>query len=737
MWACSDNKSRIGWLRVPLVATIGTIMVACSGETIEQTNDVFPAAADVLNDPDVVAETVELEVVLADRAATGNLSATVFNTETQLLIREGGTPSAWEIAGESGGDEASAEGLPPERKAWFGDLHVHTTHSFDGNSMGTVAGPSDAYRFALGEPVRNPGGFDMQLSRPLDFYAVTDHAMYLGVFEAASDTSTEFSKTAFAQPYHDFNAPDKNGTDIFSTIKRFLAFSTFLPNATAMIREGTLDMEQTLGVIRSAWSDIVEAADSFNDPGAFTTFVAYEYSSSTADMGNLHRNVIFAGSDRLPREPFSRFHSINPEDLWQWMDELRAKGVESLAIPHNSNASNGQMFKLVDWAGNPLDDNYARQRIRNEPLVEITQIKGTSETHPALSSRDEFAGFEIMPYRVATNALSQVEGSYVREALRNGLALERQGIANPYQFGFIGSSDTHSVASQPKEETYVSKLGLLSSQPEQRGSVPATGLASEFAHYLTKATWPINPTPQGKGMYTRINGDLYSRGSNPLYGASGLAAAWAEENTRESIYEAFRRREVFATSGPRILLKFFAGYGFEDSMLTSADGSQRAYAKGVSMGGELPVEDEGREPGFIVMAAADPESAPLQRVQVIKGWIDAEGKTHEEVIDIACAGGAAVNPTTKRCPDNGARVDVSDCSINPETGSEQLVALWRDPEFDPSQRAFYYARAIENPTCRWSTWDAIRADVAPRPDLARTLQERAWSSPIWIEVEGS
>ena len=734
--ADEDHKHRIGRPWVLLMVGISSILAGCSGDTIQQTNDSFPAAADVLHDADVIAETVEIDMVIAETAATGNLSASVFNTETELLISEGGTPSVWEKSGESGEAEAGADALPLERKAWFGDLHVHTTLSFDGHSMGTLAGPSDAYRFARGEPVRNPGGFDMQLSRPLDFYAVTDHAMYLGVFEAASDTTTEFSKTAFAQPYHDFNAPDKNGTDVFSTIKRMLAFSTFLPTATSMIREGTLDREQTLGVIRSAWSDTVEAADDYNDPGAFTTFVAYEYTTSSADMGNLHRNVIFAGSDSLPRVPFSRFHSTNPEDLWQWMDDLRAKGVESLAIPHNSNASNGQMFKLVDWAGDPLDDDYAIQRIRNEPIVEITQIKGTSETHPQLSSRDELAGFEIMPYRIATNALSQIEGSYAREALRNGLALEQRGITNPYQFGFIGSSDTHSAASQPDERTYTSKLGLLSSEPRQRGSVPATGLASEFAHYLTKATWPFYPTPQGKGMYTRINGDLYSRGSSPLYGASGLAAAWAEENTRESIYEAFRRREVFATSGPRISLKFFAGYGFEQSMLTTADGSQRAYSMGVSMGGELLANTEGQAPGFIVMASADPENAPLQRVQVIKGWIDAGGNTHEEVIDVACAGGEEVDPVTRRCPDNGARVDVSDCSINPETGAEQLVALWHDPDFDPSQRAFYYARAIENPTCRWSTWDAIRAGRAPRPDLARTLQERAWSSPIWIDPKG-
>ena len=232
-------------------------------------------------------------------------------------------------------------------------------------------------------------------------------------------------------------------------------------------------------------------------------------------------------------------------------------------------------------------------------------------------------------------------------------------------------------------------------------------------------------------MFKRINGKIYDRGPNALYGASGLAAVWAEENTRESIYRAFRRKEVFATSGPRIALRFFAGYSFDKTMLDSADGVQRAYAAGVSMGGNLEgAGGDGEAPGFIVMASADPESAPLQRLQVIKGWIDGDGNTHEDVIDVACANGATVNPDTKRCPDNGARVDLTDCSINPDTGAWQLSVLWHDPDFQPEQRAFYYARAIENPSCRWSTWDALRAGVEPRPDLARTLQERAWSSPI-------
>ena len=489
-----------------------------------------------------------------------------------------------------------------------------------------------------------------------------------------------------------------------------------------------------LGVVRNAWEDTIDAAEQFNAPGSFTTFAAYEYTTSSADMGNLHRNVIFKGTERLPREPFSRAHSNNPEDLWSWMDELRSKGVESLAIPHNSNGSNGEMFKVTDWNDNPFDETYVKTRIRNEPLVEITQIKGTSETHPILSTRDEWAGFEIMPYRVATGALSKVNGSFARQALLNGLSIEKQGIGNPYQFGFIGSSDTHSAASQNDEALFVSKLGILSSFPEQRGSVPIKGIDGPLAYYGSKILAEVNPTPLGKSLYVKINGDIYAGGATPTFGASGLAAVWAEENTRDSIYSAFRRKEVFATSGPRLRIRFFAGYDFDQSMLTDADGVDQAYAKGVSMGGALVEKSNAvnamESPGFLVMASADPENAPLQRLQIIKGWLDEDGTAHEDVIDVACAGDAEVNSKTNRCPDNGARVDITDCSINPATGAAQLSALWHDPDFRPNQRAFYYARALENPTCRWSTWDAIRAGIPTRPDLATTIQERVWSSPI-------
>ncbi|MFT7243961.1 MAG: hypothetical protein ACI82A_001311 [Candidatus Azotimanducaceae bacterium] len=700
---------------VALIA-LGALLTACSDDS----NQTLSLPADRHTNEQAIADTIKIDAQLVEQNRDGAWTADVFETETVLLKRENGQP---------GSTDENVPETSKERKAYFGDLHVHTTYSFDGYAFGTLATPYDAYRFAKGEAITNPAGFEMQLSRPMDFYAVTDHGMFLGLVKAAADTTTEFSKNDFSEPYHGLNAPENMGTGFFSVLRRLSTFGSFLQAAIAQIRSGELNREEVLGVVRSAWLDSIDAAEQFNDPGVFTTFAAYEYTSSTADMGNLHRNVIFEGTDKLPREPFSRFHSTNPEDLWQWMDDLRAKGVESLAIPHNSNGSNGQMFKLVDWAENPFDDAYAKQRIRNEPIVEITQIKGTSETHPVLSSRDEWAGFEIMPYRVATNALSKPEGSYVREALLNGLALEQQGMTNPYLFGFIGSSDTHSAASQNNESNFVSKLGLLSGTAEQRGSVPQSGFSGEFGYQAIKALTKLRG---GVSARIKIDGDVYNGGAAPTFGASGLAAAWAEENTRASLYSAFRRKEVFATSGPRMQIRLFAGYGFDQSMLTKADGIERAYMQGVAMGGSLLPNnsvDGDETPGFLVMASADLESAPLQRLQIVKGWIDAKG-IHEAVIDVACAGGALVDPETHRCPDNDAKVDITDCSINAETGAGQLSALWRDSEFRVEQRAFYYARVIENPTCRWSTWDANRAGVAPRPDLPTTIQERAWSSPI-------
>ena len=644
----------------------------------------------------------------AQRAA---LARPLFETEHTVVERSGTSDSS---------SDRKTDSYDELRNAYFGDLHVHTKYSFDAYAFGTMATPDDAYRFAKGEPIKNPAGFDMQLREPLDFYGVTDHGMFLGVAAEAGDTTSEFSRHPITEVLHDLNAPDNTGR--MSTLDRMRSFG-FGRTLALAIAEGRVNIAEPLAITRTAWADSIRAADEHNDPGRFTTFVAYEYTTTSSDNGSLHRNVIFKGSDRLPTLPFSRMHSRDPEDLWNWMDKLREDGVESLAIPHNSNKSNGHMFKLEDWDGEPFDDEYAMKRLRNEPLVELTQIKGTSETHPALSTRDEWAGFELVSTRgvgMGRPMPSKPEGSYVREAWRHGLELEASGITNPFAFGVIGSSDTHSAAAQNDEANFYSKLGLLSSEAELRGSVPLGFIDSTLFSALP-----------GQEV-VEVDGESFMGGQQQEFGASGLAGVWAEENTRDSIYAAFRRKETFATSGPRIRVRFFGGYDLPANVLDGAEGVALAYARGVAMGAELNPDTSAdkRAPTFAVWAQSDANSAPLQRLQIIKGWLDAAGETHEAVIDVACAGGVAVNSETDRCPENGATVDLSDCSYEAETGDTELRTTWTDPDFKAEERAFYYARVLENPTCRWNTWDAIKAGTNPRSDLPATLQERAWSSPI-------
>jgi len=604
----------------------------------------------------------------------------------------------------------------PQRNAYFGDLHVHTEYSFDAYNFGTTATPYDAYRYAKGEAIAHPSGYQVQLRTPLDFYAVTDHAMFLGLVKEAADTSTAFSKYPVSRPIHNINDPDNMG--ITSVLGRVKNFAGFIPDTLAGIQNGSIDAEMATGVTRRAWLDTIAAAEQYNDPGKFTTFVGYEYTTGADDRGNLHRNVIFRGSEKLPAVPFSRLNSQNPEGLWDWMDALRAQGIESLAIPHNSNGSNGQMFKLVDWAGKPLDNAYVERRLRNEPLVEITQIKGTSDTHPLLSPNDEWADFEIYSLRVGTTLPSAVNGSYVREALQNGLALEARGIKNPFQFGLVAASDTHVAASSDDESTFFAKAGLLDGTPVGRGSVPVSLLYGAVIRLVD---------PQ---YLVEVEGRDYIQGGGfETWSASGIAGVWAEENTRESIYDAFRRKETFATSGPRIQVRFFASTRFSPDMLADSNLVASAYAQGVAMGGEM--QANGETPAFLVWAAGDPRGAPLQRMQVIKGYIE-DGQPRERIYDVACSDGMTPDPATHRCPDNGARVNLSDCSITRDVGDSEMLALWQDPDYDASVDAFYYTRVLENPTCRWSTWDAIREGVEPRADLHKTLQERAWSSPIWV-----
>jgi hypothetical protein len=579
----------------------------------------------------------------------------------------------------------------------------------------------------------------------LDFYAVTDHGFYMGMIENYADTSSKMSKNEWTKPMHNLNRPENvtveslgARADLFSSVLTqaiIKPYPWWHPNYIGAWLTNNIQLALKsfdYDVHKSAWADVANAAEEFNDPGNFTTFIGYEFTTSTdVEGGNLHRNVIFNSSD-APIRPWTRIDSINPEDLWTWMDGLRDQGVDSLAMPHNSNGSNGQMFEVETFKGNAIDSEYSEKRMRNEPVVEITQIKGTSDTHPLLSPDDEWADFEIMDKRVGSRppTYSMPQGGYVRDAYLRGLTLEWKRQGNPYKFGVIGSSDTHTGAGGFDEDNYWSKAGVLDGTDMGRGSVPLTqDRIDQLTQYADVYDQPISTQEIGGKTYADVGFDQW--------GASGLAVAWAEENTRDSIFKAFKRKETFATTGTRMALRFFAGFDLESIDLESEEMVKNAYAKGVTMGADLFGSND-QAPQFLVWAQRDKLGAPLQRVQIIKGWVEnASGTPKEQVYDVACSDGLTVDPITNRCPDNGARVNINDCSISNDVGAVELKTTWTDPEFDPTIKAFYYVRVLENPTCRWSTWDAIKAGVSPRPDLHKTIQERAWSSPIWYIPEAS
>ena len=586
-------------------------------------------------------------------------------------------------------------GYNEDRNAYFGDLHIHTRSSFDAYIFNVRRTADDAYRFARGDTITHPSGFDMTIAGgPLDFYTVTDHAEYLGILPAMNTPGTELSELPRAQ-------------DMFSTDPGRITAAFQGVGASVRSGEVIAEMHDT-DVMDSVWMQNVAAADRHYVPGEFTTFAAYEYTSVAANEeqgsfagGNLHRNVFFKGD--APDRAFSTLDSTNPEDLWDWMDAKRAEGYESIAIPHNPNVSDGLMFRLQTYNGDPLDATYAEQRMRNEPLVEVTQVKGTSETHPALSPNDEWADFEIYDRLLASYEVSKTEGSYVREAYRNGLKLQEEQGFDPFRFGLVAASDSHVVGGAYAENDYWSKVGIVDGTPMARGSVPFFGTKS----------WDEQPDNQ----IVQNAREWFSR-----WGASGLTGVWAEENTRESIFDAFRRKETFATTGPRMKVRFFAGFEYSDDMLSDSNLTRLAYDGGVPMGGDLV--GNGTAPTFLAWAQRDPNMGALQRVQIIK--VTSEG---EAVYDVACHDGTP-DPDTHRCTDNGAAVDMETCTPTGD-GAGELKALWQDPEFDPERRATYYVRVLENPSCRWSTWEAMRANVPPRPDVPQTIQERAYTSPIW------
>ncbi|MEE4217272.1 MAG: DUF3604 domain-containing protein [Xanthomonadales bacterium] len=575
----------------------------------------------------------------------------------------------------------------PHRTALFGAVHVHTRNSFDAFTNGTVTTPADAYQWAKGQAIQgNRDGFMMQLKKPLDFYAVSDHAEMMGVFPLMADPDHPLNQHPMAGRV----LSDDQNTAMQAFAEILVDFST-----------GNLDPAFTDSEIsRSVWSEIVKTADAYYEPGSFTTFAAFEWSSNP-EMRNLHRVVVFENTDKLPELAFSALDSQRPEDLWAWMAIQREAGAELLAIPHNGNASDGLMFATTDSDGKPMDAAYIAERTKNEPVYEISQIKGTSETHPALSPNDEFASFEIWDYTLSAEALRPThrQGSYARQALLDGLSMAGAGSGNPFQFGFIGDSDTHNAAASHEEFNITGKFAF----------------ESEAQHRLLG----VEGQPPGQAQQVRE------------FSSGGLAGVWAEQNTRESIYQAIARRETFATSGPHIQLRMFAGWGFDSGDELKGDWVARAYEIGVPMGSELNGGPGDSAPSFIVWAMKDPDSGNLDRIQMVKGWVGADGAQQERIYDIAWSDMRVVDPRSGKLPDVGNTVDLATATYVNSIGDARLRTVWVDPDFDPSLRAFYYPRVLEIPTPRWSTRDAVSLGVEIPAGLPATIQERAWGSPIW------
>ncbi len=574
----------------------------------------------------------------------------------------------------------------PLRNAYFGAVHVHTSYSFDAFTNGTVSKPSDAYDWAKGKPIQgNKQGLMLKIETPLDFYAVSDHAEMMGVFPRMSDPSSPLSQLPLAARV---TSKDPN--------EAMQAFSEILRNMSA----GQLDPALTDPAIsRSVWQEIVKTADAHYEPGRFTTFPAFEWTSNP-DKRNLHRVVVFRDSTAVPELAYSALQSDRPEDLWKWMDAQRQAGATLFAIPHNANASDGLMFALQDSDGSPLDETDIRARSSNEPLYEISQIKGTSETHPVLSPNDEFAGFELWDYTLSADAErpTQRKGSYARQALLDGLGFARAGKGNPFAYGFIGDSDTHNAAATNEEDNYTGKFAFETEPRHRLNGIPGQ--------------------PEGQIQQVRE------------FSSGGLAGVWAEENTREGIYDAMLRKETFGTSGPHLRVRFFGGWDFTAADIEAPDWVAAGYARGVPMGGRLAAGPDGGSPSFVVWALKDPNSANLDRVQIVKGWVDGEGAQHEAIFDVAWSGDRKPDAAGK-LPPVGNSVDVAKATYDNSIGAAELNTVWSDPSFDRTQHAVYYVRVLEIPTPRWSTRDAAALGVEIPGGLPPTLQERAWSSPIW------
>ena len=607
--------------------------------------------------------------------------------------------------------QGGASGSVPDRHAYFGDLHLHTSYSFDAYILfGAKVTPEEAYRYARGERVSYLGEQIHRTTAPLDFLAVTDHSENIGVFNTLEDPGSELSKSDIGQEVK------REGLKSFWKIAQLQTSGQPLPGV------------DTHKAAESAWQREMDAANRNYQPGKFTTFIAYEW-TSMPDGQNLHRNVIFKGA-HAPN-PFTAVSSIKPEDLWAFLENIRKQGYEALAIPHNSNASNGLMFDWVDSNGRPIDQSYAQLRAQNEPLAEISQNKGASETHPALSPTDEFAGFEFYDHLlISPQKKSKPGGSYVRDGLGRGLEIAtRTGGANPYKYGFVGGSDFHNGLSDSAEQAFVGTFGAIDptrKMPDIEGFQQRLAQVQKaMAGAGPKPNPAIAPSP-GEATPADPGASLYENGSGNLTGV------WAEQNTRESIYSALRRKETFATSGTRLRLRFFGGWNYSPQLLASADWVKTAYIAGVPMGSDLPA-NTGKAPEFVLWASKDPDGANLDRLQVVKVWLR-DGKHVEKIFDVALSGGRKVDPVTGKAPPVGSTVDLQKATYENTIGAIQLSTVWHDPEFDPNTPAVYYLRALEIPTPRWSTILAVKRAQALPSGVPATIQERGWSSPIWYSA---
>mgnify|MGYP001157990131 CR=1 FL=1 len=600
-----------------------------------------------------------------------------------------------------GGKVEVANTAYPEKVLW-GDTHLHTSNSVDAFGFGTRLDPEAALRFAKGEEVTATTGTKAKLARPLDFLVISDHAEGIGATKALYDAPRMMISDPTLLRWYDLMHEGPEGS-LKATGEMLAA------RANGLVPAALNDPEKSAGRIRDLWDAHLETVEDYNDPGKFTAFIGFEYTLMQTG-NNMHRNIIFRdGKDKVSTlVPWDPTDSKWPESLWDKMDGYeKATGGKVLAIPHNGNLSNGLMWMFTDPSGGPMSADYARRRAAHEPVVEITQIKGDSEAHPFMSPNDEFAGYGTAGWE-KFNLLGNIPtkqgdlpGSYVREALKRGLLIEQRTGVNPYKFGVIGSTDSHTSLATPEENNFFGK---------HSGVEPSAKRATA-------------------GFVPGVNSGRMNWQSL----ASGYAAVWATSNTREAIFDAMMRREVYATTGPRMTVRLFGGWDFKAEDLTG-DFVKAGYARGVPMGGELK-PGGGGAPSFVISALKDPQDGNLDRVQVIKGWVDKAGQSHEKVFDVVWSDmdkRAAVNGNV---PAVGDTIDLATATYQNTIGAPSLATVWSDPEFDPKVRAFYYVRVLQIPTPTWLAYDAVKYKLTLPPEIPLKHQERAYTSAIWYTPE--